>query len=154
VGSNPGDVILEEDLTRIPVTPTATAATGTATSSTTEVLDVALGTYIFVATGTTRYRVVFAGLKISGSVAGDLFIVNIRNGGSSTPTASSTLITTLNHYIPASGGAGQETVFLHQTFVPSSGTVTLGAFMQRNNGTGVGTPVGMREIYVENMGPA
>jgi hypothetical protein len=154
MGINPGDVLLEGDLLRIPTTPTATASTGTPTSGTTETLDAVLGTYQFTAAASSRYRIIYSGLKFSGTAVADLYTVNIRNGGASTPTAASPLVATSAKYIPATGGAGQEAVWLSKTFLPAAGVVTLGAFAVRSTGSGVGTPIGDRELYVEYMGPA
>lgn len=134
--------------------PTATAATGTASTGTTEVRDAVLGNYQFVAVAGRRYQMFYNGLILSSDTAADIYQLRIRNGGGSTPSAASTLIATSQWKAQAAGGPGQESVPVSMTFVPGAGTVTLGAFIVRTAGAGIGTPVGTRELFAVDVGPA
>jgi len=138
-------------------TPTATGSNGTATSGTTEIRDAVLGNYAFTAVAGVRYRVLIDGLLSNGSVVGDTFQVNIRNGGTSTPTAASPLVASARAFIPAVDGLGQALIPLAKTFAPGAGLVTLSLFAVRLAGTGVFTPTSSaagRELYVVNVGPS
>ena len=133
-------------------TPTTTSSNGTASVGTTETLDVVLGTYRFTAVAGVRYRAMVDGLIGYIDTVSDQMQFNIRNGGASTPTATSTLIATQQavaavHWL-------RVPCLLADTFVPGAGTVTLGLFTVRNVGTGYGQPIGKRELYVVNLGPA
>jgi len=135
-------------------TPTTTATNGTTSVAATETLDAVLGNYTFTALAGRRYRVAFTGMGPWTSVAGDVFKINIRNGGASTPTAASPLIVTATIPVALSGGSGAPTVPVLGTFVPGAGTVTLGVFVLRYVGTGTAIPTGNRELYVVDLGPA
>jgi hypothetical protein len=145
----------QADLVRIPATPAATADPGSPSSGTTEIRDTVLPVYTCITQVAGRYRVVYAGLKVSGTAVADLFTINIRNGGSGVPGLSSTIVATDAKYIAAIGGAGQEGLSISKTFMSGAGAaVTLAAFIQRaSGGSGVGTPIGDRELYIEYMGP-
>ena len=93
------------------------------------------------------------GLGISGSV-NEVWTVNIRNGGASTPTAASPSVANSQLVLHATGGLGQATVVLAGTFAPGAGTQTLSIFYARTSGSGNGIPVFQRELYVVNIGPA
>lgn len=135
-------------------TPTTVGSDGTATSGATETRDAVLGNFTFTSAGTTRrYRVVWTG-QIGVSVANDLFVVNLRDGGASTPTAASTLLARGQKRFTQSGGIGEETMIVTGTFTASAGTRTISAFTIRSNGTGVATPKNTRELYVEDIGVA
>lgn len=136
----------------VPVTPTTSSLAGTVTSGATEVRDAVLGDYQFTAIANTRYLVVYAGCRLSGSVANDLYEIRIRNGGASSPTTASTLVVAHAKLTSVTGGPGQETSDVFGTFVPGAGTVTLSAFTVRTSGTGVGTPTASRELYVIPLG--
>lgn len=133
--------------------PSTTGLGGTATSGSTETRDDVLGTYVFTAASSRRYRATLSGLLLSAT-SGDLAVVTIRDGGASTPTAASTLIATTQWRAVATGGPGQTFCYISGTFTPSSGTRTLAAFTKLGSGTGPVTPVGTRELYVEDIGPA
>ena len=137
----------------IPVDPTTTTSDGTATSGTTDTRDAVLGNYQFTAVSGRRYRIMCTFL-LNGSVANDRFICQIRDGGGSTPTSASTSVTATSKLTVVTGSNGREGVVLSNTFTPSAGTHTLALFLARFNGTGIGTPVGLRELYVEDIGPA
>jgi hypothetical protein len=138
---------------RIMEDPTTTSASGSATAVlNTEVLDAVLGTYVFTAVAGRRYRYILSGAKMSGT-SGTLAEFMIRDGGGSTPTSGSTLLGQAAAYIPATGGAGQITCYVSGTFTPSAGTRTLGVFTVSRAGTAAVTPVGTRELYVEDIGP-
>lgn len=141
----------------VSVAPTTTGSNGTATSGATETMDAVLGTYQVNLIAGRRYLAIMNGLGLSGSVASDVFRVNIRNSGSSsTPTSGSTLIATTQYIVPAAGGTGQQTLLLGESFLaPVTGTNTFGMFTVRQTGTGVGTPISIgtqRELYVMYLG--
>jgi hypothetical protein len=135
-------------------TPTTTGSDGTTTSGTTETRDAVLGNFTFTSAGTTRrYRVVWTG-QIGVSVANDLFVVSLRDGGASTPTAASPLLGRGQKRFTQSGGTGEETMMVSGTFTASAGTRTISAFTVRSSGTGTATPKNTRELYVEDIGLA
>ena len=138
--------------------PVSTASNGTATAGgAVEIRDAVLGNYTFTAVAGRRYRAVVDGLGASTTVAGDAVVLNIRNGGASTPTAASTAVASAKAVLPASSsGLG---IALAGTFVPGAGTVTLSLFTVRVAGTGMESPtsntgVVNRELYVVDIGPA
>lgn len=135
-------------------TPTTTAATGTPSVSTAETRDAVLGDYTFTAVAGRRYRALVDGLVLSASVAGDQVSARVRNGGGSTPTAASTLVASSKIVLPAVGGVGQSSLSVASTFVPGAEVVTLSLFVVRLSGTGVETPIGARELYAVDLGPA
>lgn len=134
-------------------TPASTSTDGTATSGTTDTRDAVLGNYTFTAVANRRYRVTCTG-TLNGSVAGDRFTLQVRDGGASTPTSGSTSLGSTPKYMPSTASNGRDGFYLSTTFTPSAGTRTLSLFVSRFNGTGIGTPVGFRELYVEDIGPA
>lgn len=139
----------------LPTAPTSQLSVGTSTSGTTETRDTVWGSYAFTAAAGRRYQVVVAGALMSGSVIGDLWRVNIRNGGSSTPTAASTAVASTQVYTSVAGGGGQVQVSLGGSFVPGAGAVTLSVFVARQAGTGIGNLVSgavARELYVVDKG--
>lgn len=133
--------------------PTTTSSDGTATSGTTDTRDAVLGNYTFTAVANRRYRVTCTG-TLNGSVAADRFTLQIRDGGASTPTGASSSIAAIAKYMPATASNGRDNFIISNTFTPSAGTRTLSLFVSRFNGTGIGTPVGTRELYVEDIGPS
>lgn len=148
-----GEVIRATDVQKIMAAPTATASTGTVSSGTTETRDAVLGDYVFTASAGRRYRVIYDGLLMNTQTANDRYVVHIRNGGASTPDATSTLIAASAVVVTVTGTAGRPGVFVAGTFVPGAGTVTLSAFTLLATGTGNGAPVGNRELYVMDIGP-
>ena len=143
----------------IPVAPTTTASTGTATAGgTVEVLDAVLGTYQWTAQAGRRYRVLLEGCYVSTSVANDLYVVRVRDSGSaSAPTITSTVVASGAVTLPVTGGPGQSSVYVVGTFLAgATGTHTIQATIQRGGGTGVGTPLSnngtSRQLYVEDIG--
>lgn len=139
----------------LPAAPATTGSAGTASSGVTETRDAILGNYVFTAVAGHRYRVILDSAIISGSVIGDLYRVNIRNGGASTPTAVSTAVATAQAYTTVAGGGGQVSIRPAGTFVPGAGTQTLSVFVARMAGTGIGTIVApgvARQLYVVDMG--
>jgi hypothetical protein len=134
--------------------PTSTSTDGTGTSSTTDTRDAILGNYTFTAIANRRYRVTLSGMSLNGSVANDRFNYNIRDGGASTPTGASGSVAAGSVITYIVGTNGRATTHISATFTPSAGTRTLSLFVARAAGTGVGTPVGSRELYVEDIGPA
>lgn len=157
--ANTGDLTINSRSTGrgIPQAPTTTASNGSATSAGTEVRDSILGNYVFTAIAGRRYRIQYNPhintSATAGSIAAiDHYVVNIRDGGNATPTTASTLVATGTVAVPVGGGPGQVSLTVTDTYAPGAGTVTLGAFTQRINGTGTGTPVQSRSLYVEDIG--
>ncbi len=146
----------------VPVTvaPASTASAGTATSSVTgaEILDSVLGTYQCSLIQGRRYVAMMTGLTGNLSVAGDIYLCNIRNSGSSSaPTTASTLVAQQQWTTQSLGSAGRVGIPLANTFIaPSTGLNTFGYFTARSGGTGSFTPVsplnGIRELYVMYLG--
>jgi hypothetical protein len=139
------------------VAPTTSGSNGTATSGGTETLDTVLGTYSFTAVTGRRYEVHYNNCKINASVADDLYEFRIRNGGASTPTALSALVAAFAVGVHVNGGTGQVGANVLGTFVPGAGVVTLGVFLVRIAGSGVGTPIAptagiLRELYAVDIG--
>jgi len=134
--------------------PTTATTNGTPTTGTTVTRDAVLGNYAFTAVAGHRYRAIIDGLLMNTSVASDVAVVTVRNGGASTPTAASPVVASTQTWIPSAGGAGQMAALAAGTFVPGAGTVTLSAFVARAAGTGVETPAGSRELYAVDLGTA
>lgn len=140
--------------------PRTTTADGTPTPGTTvETRDAVLGSYVFTALAGHRYRAVIDGLVLSGDTIADLYTVNLRNGGASTPTSASTLVASTNVYIVQTGVIGRIAAVVSHSFAPAAGTVTLGLFLHRIGGTGAATPVSPfdgagRELYAVDLGLA
>lgn len=134
-------------------TPTSTSSAGTATSGTTETRDDVLSIYTFTAGSSRRYRVTVAGLLLSAAT-NDLAIVTVRDGGSISPTSGSVLVALSQWKCQLSGGGGQTVCPVSGTFTPSAGTRTLALFTKLAVGTGPVTPIGARELYVEDIGAA
>jgi hypothetical protein len=134
--------------------PINTISNGTPSSAGTEIRDDVLGPYQFEAQDSVRYRVWLLGREMNGSVAGDRFAFNIRNGGASTPTAASPLVAAATHVVQVILTAGREVVMVSGSFIPGAGTVTLAVFTVRLAGTGVCTPTttSISEFYVEAIG--
>lgn len=130
----------------------STMSNGTASSGTSVIRDDVLGTVAFTAVAGRRYRAILDGFVANGDVANDKFFVQIRNGGASTPTGSSTLVASSAVVIPSAGSGGRQTVQVSGIFTPGAGTVTLAVFYQRNQGSGILTPISevvARTLYVE-----
>lgn len=138
--------------------PVSTTSSGTASSGTTETRDAVLGDYVFTVpsvAATWRYEAILSGCRISSSVADDLYLLRIRDGGASTPTSASTLVAEGSASVHVSGGSGQFTVPIFGPWVPGAGTHTLSLFTVRSSGAGAGTPVSQnvaRSLYVRFVG--
>lgn len=131
--------------------PSTTASTGTVSVATTETRDAVMGDYVLTvpAAGTLwRYQCFLVGASLNGDTAADHFVLNIRNGGASSPTAASTLIASTRKRINATGGGGQDGIYISDTFVPGVGTQTISAFVLRDAGAGTASFVGQRSLFV------
>ncbi len=139
-------------------TSTATAGTATPTVSGAETLDTVLGTYQCSLIQGRRYLAIMNGLTGNLSVAGDVYLCNIRNSGSGgAPTTGSTLVAQQQWTSQSVGSVGRVGIPLANSFIaPSTGLNTFGFFAQRSSGTGAFTPVsplnGVRELYVMYLG--
>src|SRR5690349_4578304 len=147
------EAVLDELSARgVKSTPATTSSDGTATgagASTTEVRDTVLGNYVFTAEGSRYYEIEYPGIRV-GTDTADLVSINIRDGGASTPTTSSTVVATGQVRLATTGGSGETSMEIEQlvsTFTP--GTHTLGAFIVGATAAGVRTPKGTRSLYVK-----
>lgn len=134
-------------------TPTSTSSDGTGVT-TTETRDSVLGNHTVTTVANRRYRVTLAGMSVNSSVANDRYNWNIRDGGASTPTNASTAVISGSEVVTVTGTNGRRTACVTGTWAPSAGTHTLAFFLVRAAGSGTGTPVGARELFVEDIGPA
>src|SRR5262245_15473465 len=130
-----GDVIttIPGALLGIVATRVTTNSNGTSTSAGTETRDAVLGNYVLTADGGTRYRVMLLGRMLFGksTSAGDRYKINIRDGGASTPTSTSTLVAQLNVVLQGAGFLAGSTIPVIGTFLPGAGTRTLSMFAIR-----------------------
>lgn len=132
---------------------TTSATNGTETVSTTETRDAILGNYTFTALANHSYRVVLDNAALVCTVADDQFGIRIRNGGASTPTASSTWIANTRVDVYRTGIAIPLAV--SGKFTPGAGVQTLSAFVIRMAGTGTAHLWGAdlaRALYVMDLG--
>lgn len=132
--------------------PLTTSSNGTPTSGTTETLDAVLGIYSFTALAGVRYRATLSGREMNGSVANDQYSFNLRYAVGGAPTSASTLIAGASHLCAVTLSAGREAVPISGTFMPGAGAIQVGVFTVRRSGTGVCTPTGACELYVESIG--
>lgn len=138
--------------------PVNTVNNGSATSGVSEIRDDILGVYQCNLLVGRRYLAIMNGLTGNLSVAGDIFLCNIRNSGTATtPNASSTLVAQQLWTSPSSGSSGRVGIPLANSFIaPATGINTFAFFAQRASGSGVFTPVsptnGVRELYVMYLG--
>lgn len=152
-----GEIVLATEITaastRIVATPVTTSTAGNTSNSTTDVRDAQLGNYVCTTVTGHTYRVWWTG-KVSSTVSNDdLVSITVRDGGGSTPTAASTSVASASRFVSELGGPGQETLQVINLWAPTAGTHTLSAFIARSSsGSGTVTPVGFRELYVEDMG--
>jgi hypothetical protein len=153
-----GEIVRSSDLGTA-AAPVTTSTNGTATSAATETIDAVLGSLTFTAQPGRRYRVQLWGRALSMTVANDRFSLKMRyTTDGSTPTAASTQIghdATIVNTITGTNGAIQLPLTL--TFVPiaaggTAAVVTVRVSWTRVNGTGVATPVGTCEFWVEAVG--
>lgn len=149
---------VSNSIPRLPLAPISTTSNGTATGGgATEIQDSVLGNYAPTLTTGRTYKLVLEGTLGNGSVVGDIFNVQIRDGGASAPTTASPLLPGQTQWVClAVGTPGRTPVVLEITFtVASSGVHTLGLFYNRTSGTGVFTPVpapsGTRRLYVQDI---
>src|SRR6266704_5920184 len=112
-----GDIIDAADVNTIVGTqlgivaaPVTTVSNGTVTSGTTETRDAVLGNFVFTvaaAQAATRYRITLSGRGLSATQASERYTINFRDGGASTPTATSTLVgVNFNQPISFTGSLG------------------------------------------------
>lgn len=124
--------------------PTTSAQGGTVTSGSTSTRDDVLGVYTLTvpsAAATWRFEAYLTSRVPNFTASGDIVAFEIRDGGGSVPTSTSPLVAIAQLRAQATGGAGQETLSVRDTWVPGVGTHTLAAFTRRVNGTGTITPV-------------
>src|SRR6266536_5406483 len=122
-------------------------------TTTTEAKDTQLGDYVFTAKAGRLYRVMCSG-RLGSTVAGDQGDLRIRDGGVSSPTTGSTLLTAASAQFNNASG-GQQVVIGHQRNNFSAGVHTLAAFFARTAGTGnvtFSTAGGQSQVlYVEHL---
>src|ERR1035437_6427781 len=111
-------------------TPLLTTTNGTTTGGgAVETRDGVFGNYVFTSVANRRYEVHLNGLQQAGSAGNDQYLVNIRNGGSSTPTATSALIAQQRIFIPVANA--QIACPMAMSWSPGAGVNTLSLFVQR-----------------------
>jgi hypothetical protein len=134
--------------------PLMASSNGTPTSGTTETFDAVLGYLQCSLVLGHWYRAALDDAIGNGSVAADVFTVQIRNSQSaSNPTSSSTLVAQTEFYASAIGTAGRTGLVLGAPFECTvAGSNTFGVSATRQSGTGVFTPVGSRWLYVVDLG--
>lgn len=142
--------------TIVSAAPNATSSSGTATSSTTETFDTVLGYHTVTLVSGRRYRATLDGLLGNLSVANDIIQLNIRDSQSaSNPTSASANIAQSQYTYSSTGSASRNSILLRQTFLCTvTGTHVFGVSATRISGTGIFTPVGVRELYIEDLGVA
>ena len=131
----------------------ATSAAGQAGTTTTEVKDLGVGDYTFVAVSGRIYRVTY-NARCQSTVAADKMDCRVRDGGASSPTNVSTLIA--GSEVSCNITAGGEHLLMTQILTGlSAGTHIIAAFYLRVVGTGsvtVSNSTGqVRELYVEDV---
>ena len=142
----------------VTATPQSTASTGTPSSGTTETFDIVLGYYQCQLIAGRRYQAQMNGLIGNAGVAGDEYMLQIRDSGSSSnPTASSTLVAQTQWSSQTAGAPGRIPIYLANSFIASStGTHTFGFSSTKIGGTGPFTPVSpaslVRELFVVYLG--
>lgn len=134
---------------QIMAVPVSSASNSTVTVGTTETRDAVFGNYVFTAVASHRYQVFLNSVTLLANTAGDRFWCFVRNGGSSTPTSSSTLLAQALIVIPATWGNSAQLI---GSFAPGAGTQTLSVFLVRNFGTGTAYIGSGREMYVIDLG--
>jgi hypothetical protein len=134
--------------------PINTSTAGTATSGSTETFDAILGYYQFTAINGHTYQAILNGLLGNGSVVGDTYTIQIRDSGnSSNPTSGSLLVAQAEWEPQVTGSGGRISIPDSYAYVASgSGVHTLGVSAVRLSGTGIFTPVGIRQLYVVDLG--
>lgn len=162
-GDYPDGAQIEEILDKIEAhsqsAVSASSSAGGTGVTTTETKD-ASGDVIFTAVEGYDYQVTYTATSISGG-AGAIVVVNIRDGGASSPTNASTNIAGTVAYMAASGFAGQAPVNVVRTLnCPtdiSVGVHTIAAFYVRS-GSGAATTVQLevagpnRQLSVQRIG--
>lgn len=134
--------------------PVGTSASGTPTTGTTEVFDVILGYYQFTAINGHTYQAIVNGLIGNGSVVADQYTIQIRDSGNSgNPTSGSLLVAQAEWEPQVTGSGGRISIPDSFAYVAAgSGLHTLGVSAVRVSGTGIFTPVGIRQLYVVDLG--
>jgi hypothetical protein len=138
-----------------PVQATTAAAGITGGGGGVEGFDSLITDYTWTSLGTNRrYRVVYSGLQIASGTANTHPVVRIRDGGIASPTLSSTIIVEWAKVVTLAGGTNPEGLAtLSWTFVASAGVHKIRPTIVAPAGVGL-TPLGTRELYVEDAGSA
>jgi hypothetical protein len=138
--------------------PTTTSTNGTAGSTTTgtEVFDAVLGYHQATLVSGRRYEVTVNGLIGNSGASGDEYTLQIRDSQSaSNPTSASALVTQSEWTAPGAGSAGRNGIPLSQTFLCTvTGVHKFGVSYTKVSGTGPLTPLGTRELFIEDVGAA
>jgi hypothetical protein len=135
---------------QIVVAPMAIGTAGTTGVAGVETRDAVLGNYVFTSVAGHRYVVFLNGATITIGTAANSATLNIRDGGGSTPTASSTLVATNKVWVAATGGGGSVSCNVIGSFATATAaTHTLSVFTMS---TVVAIPSQQREIYVVDLG--
>jgi hypothetical protein len=153
-----GNKLLAADLNALPqiVDSNATSATSPVSSGTTEQFDTNLGNVTIVADGSTQYDIEMTNATLAPTVAGDHFLIRIRDGGAAIPTTATPGATVANcpYRCQVASGPGQEGRIVRNRFTPTAGTHIFGVSYTRDSGTGVIQLAGDRQLIVRTAGPA
>jgi hypothetical protein len=134
--------------------PLTVSGSGTPTSGTTETRDATAGNYTFATYPNRWYKVSYTGRGATPSVTGDRYAINFRyTTDGSTPTASSTQILPNVTFVTVGSAATANFVVEHDVlFAPGAATITMSVFYVRLSGTGIVTPSGTAQLFVEDVG--
>lgn len=114
----------------------ATNTTNSATTTTTEVKDTGIGDVAITVTDATAwYRIKYI-VRATSDAAATTMDTHVRDGGSSSPTNTSTLIAGASIYLAAATGAGACALTAEAIVQFSIGTHNLAGFFLRTAGTG------------------
>ena len=154
-----GNKLLASELNALPqvIDWVATSSNSTSSSGSTEIFDAVLGTVQIVADGSTQYDVELVNAFMAPGVAGDHFLLRIRDGGAVAPTTGTpgTEIAYSPWRAQVSGGAGaQEGVILRARITPTAGTHIFAVSIARDVGTGTAIYAGARQLIARTAGPA
>lgn len=133
--------------------PTVSSSLFSTSGTATETRDTVLGNYVFTGVAGRRYRATWRG-PMYGQNANDQLILNVRDGGASTPTNTSTVVANGRFCTAVSGSPGQATVVAMGTFT-GAGVHTLAAFTQNVGANNLFvTTSSERQLYAEDIGAA
>lgn len=137
--------------------PKSASANGTQTAAGNLIRDDILGAYTFDALAGYQYRIACDSVTLNGSAVGDVFSIQLRvAAGSDAPGGSATLVAATQTAVYTVGSAGRQPIDLSGPWTcPATGTYSAAFFMQRSQGSGIGTPISSaapRTLYAHLTG--